>query len=155
MAQQQEFVANRAGLNENVQFFGQFYTHDQAAARGGIVGERVQVAGIPRPASGAPSFNRDAFIIDGDGVRQHINNLTSYLDLSQVYGFRQDMTDLLRADDLAKLVMGAFDLLPKATDILGDSGIGVAAGQAVFGACSIGPPLRSCPVTPAPTSSRR
>ena len=54
MAQQQEFVPNWANLNENVQFFGQFYTHDQAAARGGDGSERIQVAGIPTPALRRP-----------------------------------------------------------------------------------------------------
>jgi len=118
-ADNEEFP-NAFNANEYLQFFGQFYTHDSARTRTANT-ESIAVEGLPN------NFNRDAFFIDGQGVRQHINNQTAFLDLSQVYGTSAAMVDLLRAENSPKLLLGANDeLLPTAQEVADNHGITVS-----------------------------
>jgi Ca2+-binding RTX toxin-like protein len=115
------------GVNEWFDFFGQALTHDVAEAATGPSGDIPPVLfidGLPFP------FTRTPFETDAQGVRQQINEETSFLDLSFVYGNRQDREDLARADtspgsgvQSAKLLLGDDGLLPTIKQVAADSGI--------------------------------
>lgn len=105
-------IPNAAGSNEYLQFFGQFLTHDIAETNPfGVDPPIIGLAGLPFP------FARSAFETTPDGVRQQINEETSFLDLGQVYGITETNQNYLRADlpdgtQSAKLLVGATGLLP-------------------------------------------
>lgn len=129
MAQGTSDIPNAAGLNEFFQFFGQVITHDVAEAATSASGDPpLFLAGLPFP------FNRTPYE-DGTtetGPRQQINEETSFLDLSMVYGNNQDLQDLVRADlfdasgnrigQSAKLLLGPDDLLPTIKQVGEDAG---------------------------------
>lgn len=57
-------------------------------------------------------LDRSAYIYS-EGVRQQINNITAYIDASNVYGSEEERTHELRTNDgTGKLKMSAGDLLP-------------------------------------------
>ena len=100
-----------AGANELFDFFGQILTHDVAEASTLSGDVPLLMDGLPFP------FARTLGVVDSDGVRQQINEETSFLDLGMVYGDRDDRLDLARADNAdhtqsAKLLLGANGLLP-------------------------------------------
>jgi peroxidase len=117
-----------SGTNEFFQFFGQALTHDMAEAATGASGDPpLFPAGLPFP------FGRTPYELEG-GVRQQINEETSFLDLSMVYGNSQTMLDLVRAElrdkngnvkldsngdpiQSATLLMGADNLLPTIKEV--------------------------------------
>jgi hypothetical protein len=82
------------GANELFDFFGQAITHDVAEAS-------TQTSDLPLLIDGLPfPFARTLGVVDDDGVRQQINEETSFLDLSLVYGNNDERLDLARADNL-------------------------------------------------------
>ncbi|MBP7241893.1 peroxidase family protein [Amaricoccus sp.] len=120
-------IPSSARISEYFQFFGQFLTHDVAEAQ--LVGSS-DFDGDPVNADlpGAPLF-LDGLLFpfartpDADGnpsngnERNQINDETSYLDLSNVYGSDQRILDLLRerdagGDHTARLLTGPNDVLP-------------------------------------------
>src|SRR5262245_25533230 len=126
MAQGTEDIPNSFGVNEFFQFFGQALTHDVAEAATGASGDpAIFVAGLPFPIGRTP-------FEDGTGAtgpRQQINEETSFLDLSMVYGNSKALTDLARADlpghagQSAKLLLGTGDVLPTIKEVATDSGL--------------------------------
>jgi peroxidase len=126
MAQGTADIPNSHGVNEFFQFFGQALTHDVAEAATGASGDPpIFVAGLPFPITRTP-FD------DGTGAtgpRQQINEETSFLDLSMVYGNSKAMTDLVRADlpghagQSAKLLIGDSGVLPTIKEVAVDSGL--------------------------------
>jgi len=116
-------VPNSFGVNEWFDFFGQAITHDVAEASTGSSGDPPQfIPGLPFP------FGRTPFEGGIDTPRQQINEETSFLDLSLVYGNDQERLDLARADlpghsgQSAKLLLGADGLLPSIKEVALDSG---------------------------------
>ena len=81
-------------------------------------------------------FTRTPFEIEG-GVRQQINEETSFLDLSMIYGNSQAMLDLVRADlpgggQSAKLLVGTDNLLPTIKEVAEDAGLTSLQVLAIF-----------------------
>jgi hypothetical protein len=126
-------IPNTYGVNEFFQFFGQVLTHDLAEAATANAGDGfppLLLDGLPFP------FNRTPFEIE-DGVRQQINEETSFLDLSMVYGNSQAMLDLVRADlpgggQSAKLLMGDDNLLPTIKEVGEDAGLSSLQVLSIF-----------------------
>ena len=116
-------LPNAAETNEFFQFFGQFVTHDVTEAVGGGT-EPLNLAGLPFP------FFRTPFSTI-NGVREQFTAVTSFLDLSMVYGAKADMLALLRDDIVvngatvqsAKLLTSAANVLPSFQDVADDAGI--------------------------------
>ncbi len=123
--------ANSAGLSDMFWAWGQFLDHDLDLTDGGS--EAMAIA-IPRgDASFDPtgsgvrtmSFTRSA-VADGTGVtdaRAPINENTSFIDASMVYGSSADVTATLRTDN-GKLLLGADGLL-----VPDGSGFGLITGD--------------------------
>lgn len=122
-------IPNAAGLNEWFQFFGQALTHDIAEAATGQAAEPNLGAAPFGPASGnlnnfvgffAPPFTglpRTPAEADPEtGLLNQINEETSFLDLSMIYGNKDTMLNIVRdgADgyDSAKLLIGESGHLP-------------------------------------------
>ncbi len=129
MAQGTADIPNGAGLNEFFQFFGQILTHDVAEAATGASGDLpIFLAGLPFPFGRTPYEDGTA----ETGPRQQINEETSFLDLSMVYGNNQELLDLVRADQFdkygarvgqsAKLLLGDEGLLPTIKQVGLDAG---------------------------------
>jgi peroxidase len=121
MAQGTADIPNSDGINEFFQFFGQALTHDLAEAATGPSGDAPVFLAALFP------FGRTPYEIE-DGVRQQINEETSFLDLSMVYGNSQAMLDLVRADlpgggQSAKLLVGTDNLLPTIKEVAEDAGL--------------------------------
>jgi peroxidase len=126
MAQGTEDIPNSFGVNEFFQFFGQAITHDVAEAATGASGDPpIFVAGLPFPITRTPYEDGTT----ATGTRQQINEETSFLDLSMVYGNSKELTDLVRADlpghagQSAKLLVGAAGVLPTIKEVATDSGL--------------------------------
>jgi hypothetical protein len=134
MAQGTTDIPNSFGVNEFHQFFGQALTHDLAEAATGASGDPFTFLAALFP------FGRTPYEIE-DGARQQINEETSYLDLSMVYGNSETMLNLVRADlrdkwgnpildhygnriQSAKLLEGDEDLLPTIQQVADDTGLG-------------------------------
>lgn len=119
-----ENIPNSFDTNEYLQFFGQFLTHDMTESATGDSGDPpLFLDGLPFP------FTRTPYEME-DGVRQQLNDETSYLDLSQVYGLNDDVLGLLRANnadgtDSPYLLMGNDNLLPTYNEVAADSGLPV------------------------------
>ena len=126
MAQGTQDIPNSFGVNEFFQFFGQALTHDVAEAATGRSGDPpIFVTGLPFPINRTPFEDGTS----GTGPRQQVNEETSFLDLSMVYGNNKTLTDLARADlpghagQSAKLLLGAGDVLPTIKQVATDSGL--------------------------------
>ncbi|PJN95813.1 hypothetical protein CNY89_06280, partial [Amaricoccus sp. HAR-UPW-R2A-40] len=125
-------LPSRAGINEYFQYFGQFLAHDVAQAGSDGTEAPLFLDGLPFP------FSRTPFEIGSDDengrVRQQINNKTSFLDLSQVYGISQAAENLLRARDTgapngrsAELLTGDGGMLPTFQEVADDKGVVVSS----------------------------
>lgn len=128
---------NPFGVNENFQFFGQFVTHDMvdgafftainAGKANAPLADPIALDAVPFP------FQRVDSNIHSNGVREQVQEETSFLDLSQVYGSDQNMLDLLRDDDdPAKLVVHDGNMLATLGDISADSGMSVPDASAIL-----------------------
>lgn len=115
-------LPNGAGINEFFQFFGQYLTHDIAEAATASSGDRpLDPDGLPFP------FGRTPYHTDEYGVRQQINEETSFLDLSGVYGNNHERLELARAGnsytgESAYLLLGEGGMLPTIKEVGIDSG---------------------------------
>jgi Ca2+-binding RTX toxin-like protein len=119
-------LPSAAEINEFFQFFGQFITHDVTEA---VAGDRSVSGEVlsPRPA-GLPQgfdFVRTGFTTDTLGVRQQFTRVTSFLDLSMVYGATDAMQALLRDNvggaESAKMLTSITGVLPTFQDVADDN----------------------------------
>eukprot|EP00054_Salpingoeca_dolichothecata_P005077 m.33040 g.33040 ORF g.33040 m.33040 type:complete len:443 (-) comp15137_c0_seq1:38-1366(-) len=63
------------------------------------------------------SFQRSPYCTDDDGVRQHINILSSLVDGSNIYGSTDEVSQKLRSRIDGRLATSAGDLPPNAKDV--------------------------------------
>lgn len=135
MSSQTGMVHNSVEATDWFWQWGQFIDHDLDLTGGASPAEAFNVA-VPM---GDPSFdpfmtgvqeiglNRSRWVSDGSGVRQQVNEITAYIDASQVYGSDASRATTLRtgADGLLKmsaasngesLMMLNTMLLPNAND---------------------------------------
>jgi len=104
---QSERQPNSANASDMLWQWGQFLDHDIDETPASNPPESFD---IPVPA-GDPFFNpfntgtqvialnRSEAVYDGDGVRQQINVITSYIDASNVYGSEDERAEALRTHD--------------------------------------------------------
>ncbi|MCB1555295.1 MAG: peroxidase family protein [Xanthomonadales bacterium] len=123
---QLESVPNRAGLSDLFWQWGQFLDHDIDLTDGVDPPEPAPIS-VPRgdayfdpQASGTQSitFNRSRYDLNTapDRPREQTNEITGWIDASQVYGSNEDRANSLRSFVGGKLRSSAGDLLPTTTD---------------------------------------
>jgi Ca2+-binding RTX toxin-like protein len=126
----QEAGLPKASNEANIFFmaFGQYFDHGLDFLPKNSANGTVQIGGpgTGRPGQGNPAdlTRGEVFAIDGDGVPQHLNKTTAFVDQNQAYGSHALVTQFLREGDgqgglTAHLLKGApdpsnpdFSLLP-------------------------------------------
>lgn len=119
-AQDDTTTTNQKGLSDLFWLWGQFLDHDITL----IEGHNPNPANIAVP-EGDPwfdpegtgeaviHFNRSDSTLDSLGQVRQINDITAFIDGSNVYGSDQETADDLRSFDGGKLTVDADNLLPK------------------------------------------
>ncbi len=118
---QADSVPNAVGASDYLWMWGQFLDHDIDLTESAHPTEAFD---IDVPAAD-PHFdptgtgtqviplNRSHYEVDGDGVRQQVNDITAYIDASNVYGSDETRAYALRTlDGTGRLKTSAGDLLP-------------------------------------------
>jgi peroxidase len=110
---------NQAELSDFSYAFGQFIDHDMDLTRDATgvhfdipADTRTFPGGVTDPMGQEP-FIRSVFVTDGSGVRQQINDVTAFLDLSQVYGSTDAVSSALRTHSGGRLKTSAGDFMPR------------------------------------------
>lgn len=113
-------IPNTLGLSDYMWQWGQFLDHDITETPVADPSEEFDIliptgdAWFDPISTGIVTMplDRSAYIY-ADGMRQQINNITAYIDASNVYGSEEDRTHELRANDgTGKLKTSDGDLLP-------------------------------------------
>ena len=111
---------NRLQASDFVWQWGQFIDHDIDLTNNATPAEPFDVP-VPSGDSYFDPFNtgtqwiflnRSAFVVDGGGVRQQLNQITTWIDGSNVYGSDQARSDELRTFVGGRLKTSAGNLLP-------------------------------------------
>jgi hypothetical protein len=104
---------NAQRLSDYSYAWGQFIDHDMDLTPDSS-GQPfdIQPSSTPGDPMGTEPFNRSEFITDAAGVRQQVNVVTSYLDLSQVYGSTNFVANALRTHSGGLLKTSPGDFLP-------------------------------------------
>ena len=130
VAAQTESVVNDRGLSDLVWQWGQFLDHDIDLTEGADPAESFPIE-VP---TGDPYFDplatgtqqialsRSAYEIDDAGVRQQVNQITAYIDGSNVYGSDAERAAALRTFEGGQLETSDGDLLPFNEDGLPNAG---------------------------------
>lgn len=103
---------NARGLSDYIWVWGQFLDHDITLTEGRS-GEEANIA-VPTgdayfdPASTGEAtidFGRSAFELDAEGQRQQVNDITAFVDASQVYGSEEMLASTLRTHVAGELIL--------------------------------------------------
>ena len=128
---QSKSTKNTKGATDFVWQWGQFLDHDLSISESAVPAEAAPVqikAGDrhfdPEGLGGMTlSFNRTIYHMDHSGVRQQLNEITGWIDASQIYGSNQERLNFLRAwDGDGRLKISANNLLPYNTAGLPNAG---------------------------------
>ncbi len=110
---------NARGMSDYAWVWGQFLDHDITLTEGKS-GEKADIA-VPKgdrffdpfgTGESKISFGRSEFHLDEQGLRQHSNNVTAYIDASQVYGAEDELAARLRSHQAGQLELSEGDMLP-------------------------------------------
>jgi hypothetical protein len=130
LAAQTESVENERGLSDLLWQWGQFIDHDLDLSEGADPSEEFNID-VPL---GDPYFDpfgtgeeqisltRTIFEVDENGVRQQVNELSAYMDGSNVYGSDDERAAALRSFEGGRLKTSDGDLLPFNVDGLANAG---------------------------------
>lgn len=109
-------IPDQKGLSDFGYTFGQFMDHDMDLTRDGGAAFNIPVAAGdpigPNPLPFTRSQTDPATGTDTDNPAQQVNSSTSYLDLSQVYGSTQVVSDALRTFNDGLLQTSPGNMLP-------------------------------------------
>ncbi len=112
-------LPNANGASDYLWQWGQFLDHDIDETPVGAETFDIEVpAGDPwfdpmNTGTQVIGMHRSEYMIDGSGKRQHLNNITAYIDASNVYGSEDALAHWLRTNDgTGMLKTSAGDLAP-------------------------------------------
>lgn len=136
-------IPSARNLSDHIWIWGQFLDHDldlSSGSNGAAVNGAAPISVAPNDVLGpaAIPFTRSNFVIPGGGpgagVRQQINEVTSYIDGSQIYGSSLSRSSALRTQGGtgAKLELSAGNLLPYNTNGLANDNSGPVPGDQLF-----------------------
>lgn len=116
-------LPNAAGASDYLWQWGQFLDHDITETPVATDVFDIEVPmGDPwfdpmNSGTQVIGMHRSAHVLDTNGKRQHLNNITAFIDASNVYGSEGTLADWLRTNDgTGMLKTSAGDLLPFNTD---------------------------------------
>ncbi len=118
LSEQITTTTNTRGMTSGVWQWGQFLDHDMSLT----ITNSADSATILSPASdpygmAAIPFSRSVFLSDGLGVRQQVNEISSYIDASMVYGSDATRAAALREFSGGRLRSSAGGLLLPTDDM--------------------------------------
>jgi hypothetical protein len=114
-------IVNDRGTSDYLWAWGQFIDHDITLTSAGAVnGEKAPIAiplGDPEfdpqgTGTATMNFTRSDYQLDVDGVRQFENDITAFIDGSQIYGSDDETASMLRDAIGGKLQVSEGNLLP-------------------------------------------
>ncbi|MEZ5534732.1 MAG: peroxidase family protein [Thiolinea sp.] len=120
VATQTESTENRKGLSDMFWIWGQFLDHDITLSAESH-GEKANIAvpeGDPwfdpfNTGTAEIGFTRSVSTVGTDGVSRQTNNITSFIDGSNVYGSDKETADSLRSFSGGKLLANEVGMMPK------------------------------------------
>lgn len=124
---QDENRPNKIGASDFVWQWGQFLDHDIDLTNGIDPPESFPIVmpadDLHFPAGGGMDFNRSIYSNDRKKVRQQHNEITGWIDASNVYGSDDERSAALRTlDGTGRLKTSALNLLPRNVDGLENAG---------------------------------
>ena len=119
---QDESIENDRRLTSFVWQWGQFLDHDLDFMRASNEAAPIVVDDPDDVLYPIIPFRRSTFVRDDAGVRQPINEITAYIDASNVYGSSPDRVAALRTFVGGRLKIGDDGLLPRNTEGMPNEG---------------------------------
>ncbi|MEZ5534733.1 MAG: peroxidase family protein [Thiolinea sp.] len=124
VADQSGNTENHKGLSDMFWLWGQFLDHDITLIEGHGANGTADIA-VPKgdpyfdPAGTGTAtigFTRSDTVYDASGQVRQVNDITAFIDGSNVYGSDQETADALRSFEGGRLKMDEAGLLPKGSD---------------------------------------